>query len=178
MATMELVDRVPGEEVEVALTAPPGITVETPPLSVRDESTAYWRIRAEREGRYDLVFRVGDEEIRKEVLVQGRPVEAEHFQHGFGTGGGASGGGGLADPGGTVGGVWKAAPAASRASFTEALLYPGERPLPRGSVVKRVEVQYPAYRFTVGRHGFHWLVVFCVISLAFGFSLKPMLRVE
>lgn len=66
---VRMVDRIPGEEVPVELVAPPGVVVETPMLRIRDEMEADWRLRAEREGRYTLLLRVGQEEVRKELVV-------------------------------------------------------------------------------------------------------------
>jgi uncharacterized membrane protein (DUF106 family) len=55
---------------------------------------------------------------------------------------------------------------------------PGERPLPSGSLIRSVELKYPAARMDLfGRH-VHWLVVYFVLSIIFGFAFKGIFKVE
>ena len=55
---------------------------------------------------------------------------------------------------------------------------PGERPLPSGSLVRSIELKYPAAHMNLfGRH-VHWLVVYFVLSIIFGFAFKGVFRVE
>jgi uncharacterized membrane protein (DUF106 family) len=72
----------------------------------------------------------------------------------------------------------KVSPLASRGSFMKRLLYPAEPPLPGGTPVRRVEVLYPARRLAAGGVGVHWLVAYLVLSIAFGFALKGVFKVE
>lgn len=67
---------------------------------------------------------------------------------------------------------------ASRASFARRVLYPGEPPLPGGTPVRSVEILYPAKRLAAFGVGVHWLVAYLVLSIAFGFALKGVFRVE
>ncbi len=72
----------------------------------------------------------------------------------------------------------KVSPLASRGSFGQRLLYPGEPPLPDGTPVRSVEVLYPARRLAASGVGVHWLVAYLVLSIAFGFALKGVFKVE
>jgi hypothetical protein len=67
---------------------------------------------------------------------------------------------------------------ASRGSFWKQLLYPGEAPLPEGSPVRTVEVLYPARSLKAFGLRVHWLVAYLVLSIAFGFALKGVFKVE
>ena len=80
----------------------------------------------------------------------------------------------------TVGGrpLSKVSALASRGSVSKRILYPGERPLPAGTPVRSVEVVYPARSLTFFGLGVHWLVAYLVLSIAFGFAFKGVLKVE
>jgi hypothetical protein len=55
---------------------------------------------------------------------------------------------------------------------------PGERPLPSGSLVRSVELKYPAARMDLFGWHLHWLVVYFVLSIIFGFAFKGVFKVE
>ncbi|MBN1939189.1 MAG: hypothetical protein JW843_06365 [Candidatus Aminicenantes bacterium] len=63
-------------------------------------------------------------------------------------------------------------------SFLDLVLYPGEKPLPKGSPAAAVEVIHPSQRLPLFGGGVHWLVAFFVLSLAAGFALKGVFKVE
>lgn len=63
-------------------------------------------------------------------------------------------------------------------SFFDALLNPGDKPLPRGSKLASVEIAYPPQRLSLFGLRLHWLLAFFVLSLAFGLSLKRLFKVE
>jgi len=67
---------------------------------------------------------------------------------------------------------------ASRGSFPKRVLYPGEPPIPGGTPVRTVEVLYPARRLAAFGVGVHWLIAYLVLSIAFGFALKSVFKVE
>lgn len=67
---------------------------------------------------------------------------------------------------------------ASRGSFRDSLLHPGEPPLAAGTPVRSIEILYPAERLVVFGLSVHWLIAYFVLSLAFGFALKGVFRVE
>jgi hypothetical protein len=80
----------------------------------------------------------------------------------------------------TVGGgpLARVSAIASRGSFAKRVLYPGEPPLPDGTPVRSVEILYPARRLAAFGVGVHWLVGYLVLSIAFGFALKGVFKVE
>lgn len=69
-------------------------------------------------------------------------------------------------------------PVRIRKSFIDELLYPGEAPLPASSRVKKVEILYPAGRMSFFGWRVHWLVVYFVLSVIFGFAFKGFFKVE
>lgn len=60
----------------------------------------------------------------------------------------------------------------------EALLYPGERPIPASETVRAVEIDYPP--LTIRALGFRvdWMIFFFFASIVFGFLFKKPLGVE
>jgi len=62
--------------------------------------------------------------------------------------------------------------------FLQELLYPVEPPIRGSSAVRSVEIQYPPGRMDLFGWKIHWLVVFFVLSIAFGFAFKGVLKVE
>jgi len=72
----------------------------------------------------------------------------------------------------------RVSPLASRSSFPKRVLHPGEPPLPSSTPVRSVEVLYPAARLSVLGFGVHWLVAYLIMSIAFGFALKGVFKVE
>jgi len=62
--------------------------------------------------------------------------------------------------------------------FGDALLHPGEKPLPGDSPLESIEVVYPPARLNVLGLRIPWLVAFFVLSVAFGFGLKGVFKVE
>jgi len=57
-----------------ALTVPPGLRIETPPVWTPSLREAAWRIEADRPGDYDVAVRVGGHEVIKRVRVSNRIV--------------------------------------------------------------------------------------------------------
>lgn len=80
----------------------------------------------------------------------------------------------------SVGGrsLTKVSTRASRGSFWERVLHPGEPPLAAGTSVRSIEVLYPAKSLVAFGVAVHWLVAYFVLSLAFGFALKGVFKVE
>jgi len=58
------------------------------------------------------------------------------------------------------------------------LMNPGEKPLPDTSAVCSITVGYQPASLPLLRWNIHWLVAFFVLSIAFGFALKGLFRVE
>lgn len=58
------------------------------------------------------------------------------------------------------------------------LLYPGEKPLPAGSYVEKIEITWPENRLEFFGLRWHWLVAYFLLSIIFAFALKKPLGVE
>lgn len=58
------------------------------------------------------------------------------------------------------------------------LLYPGEAPIPPASPVESIEILYPALDISFLGWPMDWLIVFFVLSLAFGYAFKGVLGVQ
>jgi hypothetical protein len=55
---------------------------------------------------------------------------------------------------------------------------PGEKPVPGNFSIASVEVAFPARKMDVFGLGVHWLVVYFVLSVMFGFAFKGVFKVE
>ena len=58
------------------------------------------------------------------------------------------------------------------------LLYPGEPPIPTQSSLASIEVVLPELELPLWGWHLNWLVVFLVVSLAFGYAIKGVLGVQ
>ena len=65
-----------------------------------------------------------------------------------------------------------------RGGLLERFLHPGETPLPRDGPLEALEVKYRRRSIHLGSFEMHWLIPFFVLSLACGFAVKGLLRVE
>jgi hypothetical protein len=63
------------------------------------------------------------------------------------------------------------------ARFFDRLLYPVEAALPAGPIAS-AEIAYPQETIPLGRYHIHWVWLFLVISMAAGYALKGVFRVE
>ncbi len=57
-------------------------------------------------------------------------------------------------------------------------LHPGERPIPAGGPVKAISVSYAGAMLDLLGRPVHWVWVWLIISMAFGYALKGPLRVQ
>jgi hypothetical protein len=60
----------------------------------------------------------------------------------------------------------------------EIILNPGEKPIPKNPLIKRIEVGYPSRLIEIFGWKTHWLVLFFVFSIISGFTLKGVFGVE
>jgi uncharacterized membrane protein (DUF106 family) len=61
--------------------------------------------------------------------------------------------------------------------FTQ-VLYPTESPLRGNTPIHSIEIQYPTQGMNFFGWHIHWLIVYFVLSIIFGFALKGILKVE
>jgi uncharacterized membrane protein (DUF106 family) len=65
-----------------------------------------------------------------------------------------------------------------RGQIIAGFLYPAEKVLPSSSSIRNITVRYPQNSIQVGKWHFNWLVLFFVFSMAVGFTLKGVFKVE
>jgi hypothetical protein len=130
----------------IALLAPVGIAVETPPVRIPSKKEIAWRIRVDDSGH-----RGAQTALHVDVRDERSVVEKEIV----------------------VGGRWDAVSARRPGKgLLDAMLWPGEDPIPRASTFEAVEIVYPELPLTAFGWEIHWLVLFFVLSVLFGFLCK------
>lgn len=69
-------------------------------------------------------------------------------------------------------------PAKVRKDFLAQLLNPGEPPISSNSPLEAIKIVYPSKNMSLFGWPIHWLIVYFVLSILFGFSLKGIMKVE
>lgn len=69
-------------------------------------------------------------------------------------------------------------PRIAEASFINTFMNAGEAQIPRTIPVRQIEVVYPQRQIHVFGWRIHWLVIFFILSIAFSFAFKRVLKVE
>jgi hypothetical protein len=69
-------------------------------------------------------------------------------------------------------------PAKRASGIYDQLMFPGEAPIDSASRIKSIEVIYPPPELYVLGIGFSWIIVFFALSVAGGFALKRLFKVE
>lgn len=72
----------------------------------------------------------------------------------------------------------KVSPARVGRNFFDLLLNPGEKPFQKEIPLKYIDIKYPNQKMNFFGLKLHWLIVYFVLSIAFGFALKGVLGVE
>jgi hypothetical protein len=70
-------------------------------------------------------------------------------------------------------GVRRRSPRRPSSDFVDQVLYPAETPVPAGSAVHSISVDYPEAEIL----GTHWMVSFFVLSIVFAFALRGLMGV-
>lgn len=135
-----------GMNNEVALSVPLGLSLETPPLRIDGGREIYWRIKAEREGVYDVVFRENNIEVKKKVFVIPK--------------------------------ITRLSPKTFKGGIVNTFLNPGEPSITGSTIIESIEVKYPSSKTIIFGWNIHWLVIFFVLTLVFGFMLMKPLKVR
>ncbi len=66
----------------------------------------------------------------------------------------------------------------SKPGFMNALLYPGEPPIPKDSAIEEIQVNLPPQDVSIAGWNVNWLVFFFIVSVIAGYSLKGVFKVE
>jgi uncharacterized membrane protein (DUF106 family) len=72
----------------------------------------------------------------------------------------------------------RVSPRVVASNLWDTLLNPGEESIVKNSLVKQIEIDYPSRSIGIFGWKIHWLVVFFVLSIVFGFAFKGLLGVE
>jgi hypothetical protein len=141
-----------GEAVELRSSG--AVAIESPPLRIPQLAEIDWRIRAAAPGVHEIVLHTPGGEVTKRIHVSDDPAQLR--------------------PGRT-----KIAAQRGRTFSSAFLLFPAEPPLPRASGVRKITItDWPRHELKIFGVGMHWLIVFFVISIAAGFSVKDLFGVE
>jgi len=132
----------------VSLRGELGARVMSPPLRNDAERRIDWNVRAEIPGSHALVFETPGGAVVRTMVV------------------------------GPQTRVGRVAGVAARAGTWDAFLYPSGEPIPRDSVIERIQIEYPPRDLSVLGVNPHWLVVFFVVSVVVGYALKGVFGVE
>lgn len=57
-------------------------------------------------------------------------------------------------------------------------LNPGLRPIKKDSIIESMTIDYPHRLFSVAGINVHWLIIYFIVSIIFGFSIKGALGIE
>ena len=125
-----------------------GIEFQTGPVRALGKNEAVWRIKASKPGSHIVKVSWTGGEIEKEIVVGGGRIQ-------------------------------KLSPKRSAvASIADAFFSPGENPLSPETGVRGVFINYPEIKIAVFGFEIHWIIVFFVLSIAAGFALKGVFKVE
>jgi len=72
----------------------------------------------------------------------------------------------------------KVSPIKPGKSFLKQVLYPTEAPIKGHLPIEAIEIQYPTKKMSLFGWHIHWLIVYFVLSIIFGFSFKGVFKVE
>ncbi len=133
---------------DVAIEVDKGLTVETPALRMPDANEVDWRIRADVPGEHRVIVRASGYTFQKQVVVSESPL------------------------------VRVSSVRVAAATLWDSFFNPGEEPLPANPLVNRIEVGYPHRSIEILGWKFNWLLVFFVLSMAFGLAFKRFFKVE
>lgn len=169
------------EAVPVTLTVPSGVRIETmTPVRVPARRETTWRLGVEREGDFNLTVIVDSardgasatNHVTKRLVVRG-PASAETGATGTSPGAASE----TADSHAIATEALPLAPVRQAGSVLDALLWPAEAPVPHGSRVASIAIDYPPRAIAIAGIEVHWLIVFAVLSTLFAFVLRRPLGV-
>jgi uncharacterized membrane protein (DUF106 family) len=145
---VEFAEGVTPSEMDLELTAPPGVRVTSPALRLDGERAVEWRFLAKLTGTHELSLDTPGGTVHKSVVV-GPERRIEPLSE-----------------------------LRPLANTWDAFLYPAEPPLPRDGMVRAIHVSYPSRHDTLFGLGVHWLLIFFVVSLVAGFALKGVFGID
>ena len=135
-------------DTPMTLESPLGARVVSPPLRMDGRGQIAWKVRGEVPGAHTLTFVTPTGSLTKTFAVA--PISR----------------------------VGRVTAISARAGTWDAFLYPSDAPIPRGSVVERVVIEYPPRDLRVFGVNVHWLIIFFAASVVVGYALKGAFGIE
>ncbi len=144
----KLSDKMGDPMPDISLDLPQGLELESPPMKISFEREIDWRIKVKKNGSYTLRFKSSQEEIEKEFIAS----EEDR--------------------------LIRISPKRFDPNILEEFLYPGEKPLPKDSAIESIEIKYELGSIPLFGWNIHWIIYYFVFSVAFGFALKGLFKVD
>ncbi len=72
----------------------------------------------------------------------------------------------------------KISPLKPGTKFLDQILYPTEAPVDGRIPIQKIEIQYPPKNMNLFGWGIHWIIVYFVLSIVFGFAFKGVFKVQ
>jgi uncharacterized membrane protein (DUF106 family) len=72
----------------------------------------------------------------------------------------------------------KISPLKTNKTFLDQVLYPTESPIKGQVPIKTIEIQYPSKSMNLFGWKIHWIIVYFVLSIIFGFAFKGVFKVQ
>jgi uncharacterized membrane protein (DUF106 family) len=77
---------------------------------------------------------------------------------------------------GPPGRLYRLAPLRHNGNFADSLFYPGEKKLT--GAIESIQVDYPGIEMNVFGWHIHWIIVYFILSILFGLSMKGLFKVD
>ncbi len=133
---------------KVEIDLPDGLAIDAGPVRIPSRHELSYRLRVKEKGAYEIGLKVNGTDFSKRI-------DAEE-------------------------GLVTVSPARYRNTETfDAMMFPAEAPWPSDSPLKAVSLKHQRADM-LGMDGdiFPWLIIFCIVGLAFGFALKGVFKVN
>lgn len=144
-------------EEGLELVLPDGLAVETGPVRVPLLDKLAYEIRVEKTGDHEIMFKVRDQEFTKSLAAVPGTAKISQGRYNVSS---------TSDDLGI--------------ELPSILFHPIESPWPSDSPMKSIKIKHHARADMLGMAGdlYPWLIIFCVVGLAFGFALKGVFKVN
>jgi hypothetical protein len=130
------------------LEAPDGVVAEGAPYWFPARQTMVWKLEVERRGHYEVAVHLGEGEDGGTYL---KSLDA-------------------------TAGIRRRSPVRHAGAFLDQVMLPAEEALPKGALVKRMEITYPAHGITMDVANRVWLMF--LVSIVFAFVIKDRMGVK
>ncbi|MBL7191726.1 hypothetical protein ISS30_08515 [bacterium] len=148
LMTVKFTDAKVLQDTTLKAEASGGVNIDGAPVRAMRKNEVTWRIIAVNPGRHQITIKWENGEVSKRIDIG-------------------------------PGKVQRLSPKKSlESSILDAFGNPGEKPIPKNTGVEWITLDYPARDLKVLGIKIHWIIVFFVLSVAAGFGLKGVFKVE